>query len=120
MASNDPHSGYWEDDGLWFALVFYLLVMVGLTPVLFILHKKFPRVLRPNRPGSRTSAFFHPQRAFLSVPEYEVLEVVGVRPMFHVLFLKYAAYLFLCLSLVFTFTFLSVLQRTDCSTLYYL
>jgi hypothetical protein len=87
----------WEDQGLYFTLAFNAILLAVLLSGAFTLHKlpQFRRILRPNRPGSRTSTFFLPPNSLFQVSENEVLEAVGVTPMIYVLILKYFAFVFM-------------------------
>jgi hypothetical protein len=93
----DPRSDRWEDQGLYVTLAFNAIVFGALIIAAFTAHQMphLRRILRPNRPGSRTATFFLAPNALFEVPEYEVLEALGVRPMVYILILKYFAFMFI-------------------------
>jgi hypothetical protein len=92
----------WEDEGLYFSLVFNALVLTACLSIGWALHrtKRFHRILRPNRPYSTNARRFEDQRHFVEDHEDEVLRSRGVRPALHVMLLKFMAYLFLTMLLL--------------------
>ena len=87
----------WEDQGLYFTLIFNAIVVTVIAIVAYIVHSRpmNARILRPNRPGSRIATFFLAPNAAFEMAETEVMENIGVRPMFYLLTIKFMFYLFL-------------------------
>jgi hypothetical protein len=87
----------WEDQGLYFTLIFNGIVVTVCLVVGWALHRAKGnwRIMRPNRPGSTTARLFEDKHHFVEEGEDEVLQLVGVRPALHVLLLKFMSHVFI-------------------------
>ena len=103
----------WEDQGLYFTLIFNsIVVTVGLI-VGYVLHKSPDnhRVMRPNRPKSETATLFEGAGDTTHVSEEGTLVGVGVQPYMYVSMLKMMAFMFL--SLLVTSVTITAVSATD-------
>eukprot|EP00672_Neobodo_designis_P017359 CAMPEP_0174828896 /NCGR_PEP_ID=MMETSP1114-20130205/1586_1 /TAXON_ID=312471 /ORGANISM="Neobodo designis, Strain CCAP 1951/1" /LENGTH=841 /DNA_ID=CAMNT_0016062627 /DNA_START=263 /DNA_END=2788 /DNA_ORIENTATION=+ len=103
----------WEDQGLYFTLIFNsIVVTVGLI-VGYVLHKSPDnhRVMRPNRPKSETATLFEGAGDATHVSEEGTLVGVGVQPYMYVSMLKMMAFMFL--SLLVTSVTITAVSATD-------
>ena len=99
----------WEDQGLYAALTVGAISFVLIVPA-YVLHGKFKRALRPNRPHSTTATFFSSDSinsliAFDETTDEVVGRNCGPAAQVYLTFLKYAALMFvagsvLCVILV--------------------
>jgi hypothetical protein len=103
----------WEDQGLYFTLIFNgIVIVVGLV-VGFVLHKSPDnhRVFRPNRPKSETATIYEGAGDLTHVSEEGTLTAVGVQPYMYVMMLKLMAFMFL--SLFVTSITITAVSATD-------
>ena len=103
----------WEDQGLYFTLIFNgIVVTVGLI-VGYVINKSPDnhRVMRPNRPKSENATLFEGPHDTTHVAEDTTLTAVGVQPYMYVAMLKMMAFMFF--SLFITSITITAVSATD-------